>query len=68
MTPAEDRANHPDGEAFGDWFMDMLLENTHSCFERDVLRDNMNNLWESWKKRGKEYDSNSGALNVGSKI
>ena len=56
MTLAKERAEHPEGEAFGNWLVDILLENTNSCFERDVLRDNTDNLWNSWKKRAKEYD------------
>ena len=32
------------------------LRSTESCFERDVLRDCKEQLWEAWKKRANEFD------------
>lgn len=52
---ANERAEHPEGEAFKDWFRAMLNA-TASCFERDVLRDNVEHLWQAWKNRANEFD------------
>ena len=48
----------PIREEFFTWFMRILYK-TDSCFERDVLRDNKENLFKSWKERlGDTYEDN----------
>lgn len=55
-SPAYERSWHPEGKYFEEFFTNSLVH-TRSCFERDILRDNKNHLWESWKKRAIEYDA-----------
>lgn len=56
MTPAEERASHPEGAAFQTIFARLLIEGTKSCFERTVLCDCKDQLWEAWKIRAIEDD------------
>jgi len=58
---SNEKKNHPEGARFK-LFLNNILNKTNSCFERDVIRDNIDNLWDSWKKRAGEFDKNN---NVG---
>lgn len=51
MSGAEERAIHPEGKAFRRFFDRLLLVHTGSCWERDILRDNKEVLWEAWKRK-----------------
>lgn len=53
---AKERANHPEGKDFRRWFKDLLYKGTKSCFERDILRNSQDVLWEEWKKQAESYD------------
>jgi len=46
---AEERATHPEGDEFNAWF-NLLMIATPRCFDRDVLRDCKEYLWEAWKR------------------
>lgn len=60
-SPAEDRMSHPEGERFDDFWCRLLIPpSTASCFERDVLREVKNELWEVWKRRADECDRRVG--------
>lgn len=52
---AEDRSTHAEGDRFWKYFRS-LLKRTGSCFERDVLRDSIETLWDNWKIRAEEFD------------
>lgn len=54
MSPAEERATHPQGDDFMDFFHGLMLYQTKSCWERDVLRATKDHLWEAWKARAAE--------------
>lgn len=56
MSPADDRATHPEGKAFNSFFTRLLLQATKSSFERDILCRRKNELWETWKLTAIEYD------------
>lgn len=45
-------------EDFYKYFKYLLKKCTVSCFERDILRDNRENMWQSWCKR--EYNRKYG--------
>lgn len=56
MTPAEERASHPEGPIFTSFFERMLLKGTVSSFERKVLIDVKDQAWEAWKRNAIEFD------------
>lgn len=41
---------------FYKWFKHTKHQ-TGSCFERDVLRDCKDALWDAWQKRAQEFDA-----------
>lgn len=43
----ECKKEYCDYDGFYKWFKSLLYK-TESCFERDVLRDSKDDLWESW--------------------
>lgn len=47
---ADERATHPQGAGFTDWFDTLLLMRGSSCLKRDVLRNCKEVLWDEWKK------------------
>lgn len=55
IHPIDDE-NSDEYKNFYRWFKIMLNQQTESCFERDVLRENKYNLWISWYGIAKEYD------------
>jgi len=50
MTGAEERSEHPEGEAFQSFFHDLMWKRTEAAIERQVLRNQKENLWNEWKK------------------
>jgi hypothetical protein len=62
MSGAEERATHPEGEAFNAWFTNLMFRGTESCWERDVLRGNKEALWQTWKAKAAE-DSKHDTVN-----
>ncbi len=46
---AEERAVHPEGLAFVDFFNRLLTDGTKTCWERSILRSCKELLWVEWK-------------------
>jgi len=56
MTGADERARHPEGRAFTQFFNTLLTGATSCCFERKILVDCKEQLWSAWKFRAREDD------------
>jgi hypothetical protein len=52
-----EKYSHPEWKGFTDFFNRLLLKATNSCWERDILRDNKDTLWEWWKDYAERCDN-----------